>query len=453
MNSQESKKWRRAEILALLLITGVAALLRFDGVTYGLGNLNVRSDEEFLIREALGFFSGDLHPGLFYYPTLIPYLLAGLYAVMNLLFATGFSLESLAVNPALATLTARIVLGLFGILSVPALWVIGRRFFSARVGAWAGIFLAVCYLVVREGHFAKLTTPALFWFTILLGVSFWLLNRRDAKSHLIAGLLLGLGVSTFYTVIFAGCGLIAAVLYREGKKGLVGRNSFLFVASAVVGFFLATPYALLDATGFIESFLVYRYQHMYVGLGQDVLIGSRWYGWVYHLIFTLRYGVGIPLLLTGIASSIFLFLSAVKKKDGRAWVLLAMILPYYLFFGAATDRYVRYMVPILPALFLATAWFLDRLFPMERFVSRLCASIVVFLLCVTPLAESVEFNWLLNQPDARIIGAQWINQNLPEGSTIFMYPSRGNPEPDPARFSLIRTAFTTPDELFAADPM
>jgi hypothetical protein len=71
-------------------------------------------------------------------------------------------------------------------------------------------------------------------------------------------------------------------------------------------------------------------------------------GWVYHYASSLRHGLGIPLLAV---VTVGVVVAAWRRRPGDL-PLLAFVVAYYGLMGAAQVRFARYMLPVLPALFL-----------------------------------------------------------------------------------------------------
>ena len=65
--------------ILLFFLFPFACFVRFYGIDFGLPHTECRPDESTLVFEALSFFSGDLNPHFFNYPTLYMYVLFGLY--------------------------------------------------------------------------------------------------------------------------------------------------------------------------------------------------------------------------------------------------------------------------------------------------------------------------------------------------------------------------------------
>src|SRR5262252_9790705 len=70
---------KRQGRLLLFLILAAGAAARLIGLGFGLPHQGVRPDELTLIARVMNFFSGDLNPRFFSYPSLQMYLLFAAY--------------------------------------------------------------------------------------------------------------------------------------------------------------------------------------------------------------------------------------------------------------------------------------------------------------------------------------------------------------------------------------
>src|SRR5204863_421965 len=78
-----------------------------------------------------------------------------------------------------------------------------------------------------------------------------------------------------------------------------------------VGFLAGTPFALLDWRGFLAEFTIqsrtaFGTHHGSILDAARAVVGER--GWSHHLTFTLRYGVGLPLLGAALGGAVWLIL-------------------------------------------------------------------------------------------------------------------------------------------------
>ena len=120
-----------------------------------------------------------------------------------------------------------------------------------------------------------------------------------------AGIAQTLGVdATLVRLVFAllalagGAGILlylALWAWAEGKR--------VWVAAALA-FVAGTPYSILDYRNFLEGL---RFDSVHLMAGHGEMLGR---GWIYHLMFSLRYGLGTPLLLAAIVGMGVLFVKS-----------------------------------------------------------------------------------------------------------------------------------------------
>lgn len=113
-------------------------------------HLNARSDEAGLTVMAFKFFSGELNPHFFRYPSLLLYLFAGLFSLyVGARLVAGASADDLmvevALDPSTYVLIARGTSATLGALTVIPGYLLGRNIGSC--------LLAVCQLHVSESQF------------------------------------------------------------------------------------------------------------------------------------------------------------------------------------------------------------------------------------------------------------------------------------------------------------
>ena len=135
------------------------------------------------------------------------------------------------------------------------------------------------------------------------------------------------------------------------------RLAALFDGRAAVMIGVFTSAFLLTA-----PFVVFDYQRFSIGFEQLWLSTSRggnaamgsnspWY----HLTFSLRYGVGAPLLLLGLAG-----VGWMAARDWqRALLLFSFPAAFFVLIASMGDTFVRYAIPIVPFLCLSAAFLID----------------------------------------------------------------------------------------------
>jgi len=97
--------------------------------------------------------------------------------------------------------------------------------------------------------------------------------------------------------------------------GLAIRALALLGLCTTVAFLIGTPFAILEWRSFLEAIESVR-KH----LGNGHVVGER--GWVYHAVFTLRYGLGLPLLVMSVVGAAWM---VVRERWTAALVLVFLV--------------------------------------------------------------------------------------------------------------------------------
>jgi hypothetical protein len=176
-------------------------------------------------------------------------------------------------------------------------------------------------------------------------------------------------------------------------------------------FLLTSPYIVLDWPQFMADFNRQR-QHMIDGHFLDLGIG-----WVYHMTFTLRYGLGLPLLIAGLAGMVL----AITQRARAFWPVLIFGLAYYLWVGSTKTVFVRYAIPLVPvwitcgtfAVQQGVVWLTQR-FPQQlqpRHTLPLTLALISAISLPTCIS-SLRYDWLLAQDDTRTLARNWFIAHL-----------------------------------------
>jgi hypothetical protein len=136
--------------------------------------------------------------------------------------------------------------------------------------------------------------------------------------------------------------------------------------------------------------------------------------------------LGWSLLFACLAGILILAKMDLKKTV----ILYSFPLIYYLLIGKAEAVYVRYMTPIVPVLCITGAVFSvamsDRLTKSfsKRYLQNGVTLLIGLLILLPSIYNIIKFNSLLTKQDNRLIVANWINENIPGGSSIYQLGDR-----------------------------
>ena len=408
-----------------MLVMTVGAVLRLWGLQFGLPQPFARPDEEVVVDLALGVLK-DPNPRFFDWGTLFTYVTAAVYAaVFAIERLTGGSITDASVARTafepLLVLVPRTIAAAAGVGTIAVLFAAARELFSRRAALLAALFLAVAFLHVRDSHFGVADVPM----TFLIVCAFWASVRCATRGvtlsrAALAGLLCGLAVSTKYNAATILVPVVVAIVWTTlgtapRSPGLAVRALAVVGLCAVVGFVAGTPYAVLDYPTFLTALSNVR-RHMDHGH----ILMTR--GLEYHATFTLRYGVGVPLLVAAMIGPCTLL---ARRRWKAAALVLSFPVSYYLMVGSGKSVFVRYMVPMVPFLGLAAGVCVDQLSEYLQRTSKVArlgditAALLAAVIAIPTLVPSIMFDRLMALPDTRATAAERVASEFPQGASMY----------------------------------
>jgi 4-amino-4-deoxy-L-arabinose transferase-like glycosyltransferase len=455
---------RRTVSWLLAAIVAVAAVARFWGLRFGLPHTYTRPDETVIIDVALQFLRGNFQPAFYDYPWLYMWTVAGLYLLYYVwgLFTGLFNsvadvvagwrsywIPFFVINRALSAA--------LGTATVLVVFRIARRLWDETTGLVAALFIALAFLHVRDSHYG--TTDTMMTFLVMWSMSFLLeahfRNRR--RDFVVAGFIGGLAAATKYNALLLAAPIAASYLLnifeQAGRRGraVLDPRLLLYGAPFLMGLAIGVPFLAFDFPAFQE--------HMKL-LGESLQGGVRGidlsHPWIHHLEYSLRYGLGLPLLGAGLAGCFAIL--AFQPRVGI--VLLSFPIAYYIVAGTLKYQFFRYAIPMVPFLCIAAARLVTWTVPAAtKYVLsglsrtnaavRLTASAqaraslaeaaslrrpkadtttiaqvltaAMAIGLVLPSAISVfYFDRIMSRTDNRVVVARWFDEHVPSGSSVLM---------------------------------
>ncbi len=324
-------------------------------------------------------------------------------------------------------LTGRVVTALLGTATIWVVFALGSRCFGRRAGLWAALLYALAPLAVVHAHFLTVDVPATFFVALALLWAVRLLTEPRWKEYILAGVWCGLAAATKYT---AGFVLIAPIVAHLLNKipGTCrkhrGAQFVVMLGVAALAFLIGCPGPLLNWDAFWDgtypgSGVRYElFEHARTGHGDLFLATGP--GWWYHLAISLRYGLGLPLLLLAITGLVL----ACVRRTRQDWVLLSFFLLYYLLTGFSAVRFARYMIPLFPVLCVWAGRLLtapgerqqeDAASPRKASPTLVAVGALVALLTG---ACSVSLAHLMTLRDPRDAAADYLEKTAPQGASV-----------------------------------
>lgn len=403
-----------------------ALILRLWGLEQGAPDFYGHVDEIGVAASIWNFFrAGTLRPTEFTYPALYSYLVATGILVMGLIATAREGAPALVdaivyesfTNPAQAALVGRTISAVLSTLSVAVVYRLGSEAVSRRVGLVAALFACFGVVPVVQAHMALPDSAMAFW-SVLCYYWSWRIYRTGRWQHYVAaGVAAGLIVATKYNGSLAALAIVVAHLVggREQGRDLWGLlrdlRLWLAVSVSVLALIAGSPYLVLAHR---EYAAIAEYQVS--SLGFSLRATSPWW-WVIRSLVWQESLVGIAMWV-GVGW-------AIVRRDALDWILIAVLVPSFLYIGSWTRESLHYLLHLYPLLSLAAARAVDggvcRLLGDHRLSARHVCSLGTAALLLAPGAvRLVRHDAQLSLPDTRAAAAAWIEASVPAGTRLAM---------------------------------
>jgi hypothetical protein len=420
------------------VILAVAAYFRWTGLVWDNGYLFHPDERQIALivsglklpASVLDFFSSDssLNPKFFAYGSLPIYLLRAVIP-----FAPPTNIVGPWSDDQLArwVLLGRWLSGLFDLGTIVLTYALGRRAYSARIGLFAAACVALTVLHIQLAHFYAVDTLLTFFTLATMYAALRVAetqNARASKRWLIGcGTAFGLALATKVTA----APLLIPMLYACARAtnaptlkfsraqflemGRALRRPFLqIVGIGLLVFVLTQPYALLDWYTFgrdvfretlvARGWLDYPYTRQFLGTT------PVWY----QVSQSAVWGMGLPLgIFAWGGGALFVW----QWRKSRAWrdtFLLSFALFYFVTIAFQHAKYLRYVLPMLPVLYIIAAVAWARVLQRQR----AWAYGLGFVVLGAALLYALGFTQLYAREHPWLVASRWMYQNIPAGKTL-----------------------------------
>jgi 4-amino-4-deoxy-L-arabinose transferase-like glycosyltransferase len=410
--------WAVLGIMALSLgleVWAVAHDLPYPGV-----------DEPTFVRPAVHMAAtGDLDPHWFGHPgSTTIYPLAGLYHAWDavghggpLLSADARVADRFVSSPGPFYLIGRLWAIAYAVAAIPLVFLLGRRCFSSAVGLAGAALWAVLPLAVSYGRVVRTDSAGVFFAVLALLLIVRLLDRAPLRDFVVAGVVVGLGISSRYFLVTLLAALVVAggLAIRHRVPGASIRGIAAGVGAAITTFVVTTPYFLLDWSTARASLANENTSN----LGHDGLspVGNlRWY-----LGNSFPKSLTWPLALLAVIGVVAALWS---RRDPRRLVLLAGITAFVVAISMSRLHWERWPLPILPVVVLfavdGLVWLTSASSALLRQPALAPALAVagVVLVALWPARDAVQLDVRESRPSTRVVARRWIEANIPPGSRL-----------------------------------
>ena len=420
--------------MVLIAVLALAMLLRLWGMGFGLPQ-KVHPDEPLLADRAVdALVMNNFNPAFYHWPSFMIYFLFFIYAAV---YSIGHIIgtypdihaffQSYYSNPTFYFWVGRITTSLFCIAGMSGLYLIGKKIGGRGAGLAAAVLMGFNALFVENSRYITPDIPAV---SLMIYVWFCLLDYIESgrpRMLYAAAFVGGVAVSTKYNAALLLVPILIAAASRvqhwpEGDVPRLPRRVGIYLIVCLIlfalGFFLFTPYSILDAPEFLHQLEV-QYTHQWAGhIGMEAKGSSLLSVAAY---FYSPYGfILLVLTLAG--------LSALSRTLLRGMILLSFPVLYLISISGWVVWAERYLLLLLPTCFLAAGislgWIAGKLFPRK---TEIAALIMALLLTLPSLYQAMRYASIISLPHTRVIALQWIERNIPPRSLLFI--EKGGPEP------------------------
>jgi hypothetical protein len=329
-------------------------------------------------------------------------------------------------------LIPRAISAVAGTVSVLLVFRLGRQVRDGATAIVSALFFTFVFMHVQGSHFG--TTDVVMTGLIVAAVALLIDAHRTRRRGLFtaAGLVAGLAAATKYNAVILVVPMIVSHLLHVWDAPEPRRRAWLdtgilyFSISFALAFAIGVPFVVLDRGPFLDAMHELAHALRVGDVRMD--LGN---GWLYHLTFSLRYGMGIPLLVAGLAGAgLLLWL---EPRTGL--LLLSFPLAYYGVAGSLRLLFVRYAMPIEPFLCVTAAYLVCR--SAQWIASRISAragqgsvlsgslaTVMAMAIVWSSVTRVRAFDRVMSSTDNRVVVAQWFFDHVPAGETVLQTGSR-----------------------------
>jgi 4-amino-4-deoxy-L-arabinose transferase-like glycosyltransferase len=435
---EEIRARERTAGLILLGILVIALLLRIWGMGFGLPQ-KVHPDEPLLVDRAIeAAANGNYKTGFYHWPNFLIYMLhfeylltyvtgliAGVYSSRADMFNSYFT------NPTVYFWIGRITTTLFCLIGMNCLYLIGKKIGNKGAGLAAAILMGFDALFIEHSRYITPDIPAV---ALMIYVWYCLIDYTNSgKSWTLfsAAFIGGVAVSTKYNagLLIVPIAIAAVSRVQYWPSGDVPRLSLRLtkylltsVLLFLLGFFIFTPYSLLDSAEFWRQLLEQlKHQELgHIGMetgGSSLLAAAAHFFSPYGLVLLALTLAGLPWI---------------HRQRQYRLILLSFPVLYLIVLSGWVVWADRYLLYLLPILFLAAGITLSRI---SEYISNhilqvrdvFLTALITVLLVLPSLSEAVRHSVEINKTDTRVASLEWINANIPEYAPLYI--EKGGPEP------------------------
>ncbi len=425
---------RNNALLILGVITLIGAAFRFYHLGWGAPFYHFQIDEHSVMgpadamrrsmREAVNF------PKFFMYSPSLMYMVNGVRSVYEAL-THPMNLASMRDQTAYMVM-GRAISATLGTLTIPVTYAIATRISGRRAGLFAAALLAASVLHLRDSHFATTDISVTFFSALTLWLAVRLAERASWFLLIACGVSVGFAVATKYSGAFVLAVVGLAYFMAPGRPPAVkpvtnwitwALRGLVPIAAAAVTFVVLNPLPFQYPDKFktdIQEWVINPLTGAttYLWLAQFADVTSPRVYWFTNLMW---WSFGPALEIVGLAGIVWLL----SKRTKAAALAAVFPMLYFLAASGTIAPFIRYMLPLAPALAIAAGVLLSDGLARTRW-RALALTAAALTLGSTALYALAYMN-VFRQPDSRLAASTWIESNIPPGARVLIEPAQNTP--------------------------
>ncbi len=404
-------------LLLLFFILLVGFILRYESIWFGYP-LITHPDEPTLVYNATRMLKNlDFNPHFFNYPSLIIYLQVFVQSVVGGFehYIMGIPIEE--IQRVHLFVAGRLVATIAAVASIYTIYIIARKLGNEKIGLLAAFIVSISPLHIKNSAFVTTDIWVAIFLVYILFYSIKIYEDNKISNYIIAGVFVGLAMSSKYTAFVFFTSVLTAHLLSNSfnYKYLIERKIIVSGLVAVSTFLLTTPYAIIDFKTFIKHVLFESHHYRTGHSGAEAVGNTSWHLYLDYLVSTAGVGyIVVILALIGIAFAL--------QKKYRIFLIVVAPLLLFIFVGGYKVYFPRNIVSIIPVLAILaslTSFVIIEFFRQKyKFNSNIIYLLIGLMILLNILGKAIDDVKQRNLEDTRWVSIKWIKDNIPNASRV-----------------------------------
>ena len=422
-------------VLILIVVSG--GFLRFFNLNWDENNMYHPDERNIANAVAKINFFNNLNPEFFAYNGFPIYLyksigylltlkennypfstlLAALYSQKELSFLninSGWTRDWSKIN-----LIGRFISALSSTLSIYLIFLIGKNLIGEIGGLISAFIFAFTPSFIQQAHFGVTESLLVFFLLLLSLLAIKILEEKKSIYWIYSGIISGLAIASkipalSFLIIPFLTWLISLLQEKKFLKYIA--LGFSFLIFTCLFFFIFSPYTIFDFQKFKESMV---YESGVVTGRLKVPYNWQFFGTLPYVFqwINLHWQTNIFLPTLGTLGLIFWLAKALAGREKIfALPLLIFAFLYFLYVGSWYTKFIRYTLPFIPFLILASVWLLLKIIQFHN--TKILGVFLLILVIFSSFLWGLAFFSIYTRRHTRLSASEWIYQNVPQNSVL-----------------------------------